>query len=133
MGMDRFIKWGEPPEWGSPTLATVAQVLQDFLGPRWKVRATDMTWLVAECDDVQTFALRSEYSDSKHVTPTFLDGWDATHGEITRGFEVSFPSKESGRPTSVITRSADQYTRALADEFTKIIARWWNGEVDWPS
>jgi hypothetical protein len=132
--MDRFINWSEtPPAWGRPTIHKVAAVLKEFLGPRWKVEVTDPTWIVAECDDPQTFPLRPEYeANSQHVTETFLPGWDEMHSGFTRGFEFSFPD-DPKRPTSVITRSADEFTRALADQFTKIIARWWHGEVDWPS
>lgn len=129
MGMDRFIKWSEPPEWGAPTIEKIAQVCREFLGPRWSVRITDPTWIVAECSDPQTFHLRSEYGENS----SFVKGWDSSYGEFTRGFEVCFQGKHGEKQTSVITRSADSFTSALADRFTKIIARWWHGEIEWPS
>ena len=52
-----------------------------------------------------------------------------------RGFEIYFPGAfgQTDQPTSVITREADDYTDALAERFTKIISRYWNGEVQWPT
>lgn len=131
MGLDRFIKWGKPPEWGKPTIEKLAAVAQDFLGKRWKVYSTDATRLVCECKDKQTFALRSERdepSDDPDVTTGDLMYQAAQ--EQTRGFEVFFlVEKGKIKQTSVITRQADDFTSALADRYAQIIARWWNGAV----
>lgn len=134
MSTDRFIEWGEPPEWGPPTIERLARVAQDFLGERWAVRQTSASWIVCECADKQTFPLRSERRD---IISTGRDA-GLTYGEVlhreeqrrTRGFEISFPRD---RNTSVITRQADEFTSAVADQFTRLIARWWNGEIKWPT
>lgn len=145
MGMDRFIKWKKPKEWGPPTLQKLVTVAQEFLGPRWKVTISENTtepcWIVCETDEQSTHPLISEYvPGQKHDGPP-------TPEEITRfrkamatmdrgrGFEIYFPGAygETKQRTSVITRQADEFTSALADQFTKLIARWWNGKVEWPS
>ncbi len=122
MGMDRFIKWGKPQEWGAPTVERLAQVARDYLGARWSVRITSPKWIVCETDEPSTAPLKSEFSPGSGVP-----AWD----EQTRGFEIFFP--DSSVRTSVITRRADEFTNAVADGYTKCIARWWNGEIEWPS
>lgn len=131
MSRDRFIEWGPPLEWGAPTLEKLATVARDFLGPHWTVRATDDTWLVCECEDKQTFALRSCRDDliteGKNAGRSYGELFHEDMQTRTRGFEVFFSVK--GGETSVITRQADEFTSALADRFAEIIARWWNGKV----
>lgn len=136
MGRDRFVRWSKKdrPEWGEPTLERLAQVARDFLGPKWKVYSTGETWLVCECKDKGTFALRSERDDKIASGPnkgqTFGEVAHRAAQEETRGFEVFF-LVENGKikQTSVITRHADEFTSALADRYAAIIARWWHGKV----
>lgn len=81
-------------------------------------------------EDKCTFHLASE-------RPEIGDPYfDHNYGPTHRGFQVYFPDPVHGPKsrTSVITRHySDSFTSALADRYTDIIARWWNGEVDWPS
>jgi hypothetical protein len=126
MGTDRYITWGETPEWGDPTPERLAAVARDFLGDRWQTRIHPHTeCLIVECDDHCTFHLASE-------RPEFGDPYAHPGGHATRGFEVYFD--KDGR-TRITTRghSCDSFTSALARRYTEIIARWWNGEVEWPS
>jgi len=125
MGMDRFIHWKEPPEWGSPTIERLAAVAQNFLGPRWSVTHTE-DWIVCESGEQQTWALLSEYTPGDIEPEKFQKQY--AEGTPTRGFEVFFTEDQ----TSVITRQADEFTSALADQYAKIIARWWKGEIEWP-
>jgi hypothetical protein len=124
VGTDRYITWGETPEWGAPTPEKLAAVAIDFLGKRWR---TEMKHgcLVIDCDDHSTFHLASEQ-------PEHGDPYAHPNGRATRGFEVYFD--KDGR-TRITTRAhyCDSFTDALVERYTKIIARWWNGEVKWPS
>jgi hypothetical protein len=142
--MDRFIKWRKPKEWGPPTLEKLVTVAQEFLGSRWKVYVSDQTtdpcWIVCETYEDQTWPLITEYVPSQeHAGPPTQEEIDRFRKGVltgrTRGFEIYFPGAygETKERSSVITRQADEFTNALADQFTKIIARWWNGKVEWPS
>ena len=125
MGSDRYITWGETPEWGPPTPEKLAAVAIDFLGDRWTAKIREDTGcLVIECDDLCTFHLASE-------RPEMGDPYAHPGGHVTRGFEVWF---DKGGKTRVTTRahSCDEFTWVLADQYTKIIARWWGGEIEWP-
>lgn len=133
MGLDRFIRWGPPPEWGPPTLERLASVARDFLGERWRVTTDGECWIACECDDKQTFALRSERTDpseGRDKTITAGEGMHRAYQDRTRGFEIFF-LVEDGKidQTSVITRQADEFTGALADQYGELIARWWNGTM----
>jgi hypothetical protein len=61
---------------------------------------------------------------------TFGDAMAEEMGKRKRGFEVFFNGKKTA---SVITRGDDEFTSALADRFATILARWWNGKVEWPT
>jgi len=128
MGSDRYITWGETPEWGPPTIEKVAATAIDFLGDRWtaKIRA-DTGCLVVECGDPNTFHLASERPEMKGMYRLRRDSEEVS----TRGFEIWF---EDDGTTVITTRahSCDSFTDALVERFTKIIARWWNGEIEWP-
>lgn len=138
MGVDRWIDWREDdvPDWGPPTLDRVAQVAEDFLGPNWEVsvRPGDKGWIVCETKDKQTFHLRSEYErNGDDYAMSYLRGHDETYKDSTRGFEICFFGHHGEEQTSVITRQADRFTSAIADELTRILAQWWGGDVRWPS
>jgi hypothetical protein len=149
MGMDRFIKWKKPKEWGPPTLQKLMIVAQEFLGPRWKVWISDADradgeppcWIACETDEDQTWPLVTEYVPSQEhdgpPTQEEVDRFRKAYAKSSRkrGFEIYFPGPYGSRQgqSSVITRLADEFTNALADQFTRIIARWWNGKVKWPS
>lgn len=120
MGLDRFIRWGDPPVWGSPNIEKLTRVLEDFLGPRWRVNVK-APWIVAECDDPCTLALTSEMEFETAMRQVNL-----MNDRGPRGFEVFYNQTQ----TSVITRQADEFTCALADRYAAIIARWWNGTVE---
>lgn len=145
MSVDRFITWNEPPEWGSPTLEKLVTVAQEFLGPRWKVFISERTavscWIVCETDQPSTYPLISEYVPGQGhdgpPTPEEIERHRRGMAQMDRGrgFEIYFPGAhgQTDERTSVITRLADDYTDALAERFTKIISRYWNGEVQWPT
>ena len=125
MGSDRYITWGETPDWGAPTPEKLAAVAIDFLGDRWRTEMRNGC-LVIESDDSCTFHLASE-------RPEVGDPFADHDGNITnRGFEVYF--EKDGR-TRVTTRAAycDAFTSALVHRYTEIIAKWWNGKIKWPS
>ena len=130
MGMDRFITWGPAPEWGHPTLERLAAVAQNFLGPEWKVTHDGDNWIVCENGQPQRWALLSEYVPGDADPIAFQESYGS---QRTRGFEVFFEGVGVEDQTSVITRQADEFTGALADQYTKIIARWWQGTIEWPS
>lgn len=52
---------------------------------------------------------------------------------LPREVEVFFSGEHGEDQTSVITRHSDEFTSAVADQFARLIARWWNGEVEWPT
>lgn len=143
MGMDRFIKWGKPAQWGTATPERLAAIARDFLGPQWRVSinplAKSASSLVCETDVMKTWPLVSEYVPSQdHDGPPTIEEQERfkrSWGAQSRGFEVYFPGGygETKERTSVITRQADDYTSALADAYTTIIARWFQGKVSWPS
>ena len=126
MGSDRYITWGETPEWGAPTPEKLAAVALDFLGTRWTakiLRGGDC--IVVECDDYCTFHLASE-------RPEMGDPYESPNGDrAQRGFEI-YPD-EKGK-TRVTTRAhyCDAFTSALVRRYTEIIAKWWEGTVEWP-
>lgn len=127
MGSDRYITWGKTPEWGAPTPEKLAATALDFLGTRWTAKILrDGDCIVIECDDYCTFHLASE-------RPEMGDPYESPNGDrARRGFEVYF---EKGGGIRVTTRahSCDSFTDALARRYTEIIAKWWNGEVKWPT
>jgi hypothetical protein len=129
VGTDRYVTWGETPEWGEPTPEKLAAVARDFLGTRWTAKILrDGDCIVIECDDYCTFHLASE-------RPEMGDPFtDRDGSRARRGFVVYFDKHAPGR-VRITTRShdCDSFTSALAERYTKIIARWWNGEVEWPS
>ena len=129
MGSDRYITWGETPEWGAPTPEKIAATAIDFLGDRWRATVReDIGCLVIQCDDYNTFHLTSEQ-------PEMGNPYIVTRGQTEptkRGFEVWFDSPEVTRITTR-SHSCDSFTDALAERFTKIIALWWNGEIEWPT
>jgi len=129
VGTDRYITWGETPEWGAPTPEKLAAVAIDFLGDRWTAKVREDTGcLVVQSPDYNTFHLASERPEMKNMYKPTRSATEPT----TRGFEVWFDSPEI---TRVTTRghSCDAFTSCLAEEYIRIIARWWNGEVEWPS
>jgi len=129
MGTDRYITWGETPEWGPPTPEKIAATAIDFLGDRWRATVREDTGcLVVECDDYNTFHLASERPEVGNPYMPMRSSTEPT----TRGFEIWF--EKDGR-TRITTRvySCDSFTGALVERFTKIIARWWGGAVEWPS
>ncbi len=137
MGLDRFIRWDEPPEWGPPTIEKLAAVAENYLGSRWKVTVSD-PWITCECEDKQTFPLRTErddlIADGPNMGEKFGEILHADMQQRTRGFEVFFSVKKGKiEQTSVITRQADEFTGNVADGYAKLIARWWNGKVEWPT
>jgi hypothetical protein len=127
MGSDRYITWGETPEWGPPTPEKLAAVALDFLGDRWRTRVLrDGDCVVVECDDKCTFHLASE-------RPEMGDPYAHPNGDATRGFEI-YPCEKSGK-TRITTRAhyCDSFTSALVRRYTEIIAKWWGGTVEWPT
>jgi len=138
MSIDRFVRWGKPrkpSEGGPPTIERVAQTARDFLGPRWTVEV-EGSWVYCTSDETPTFHLRSEFlaqPDNPHAQ-TRLRAEEEMFAEFKRGFSVFFKGEHGEEQTSVITGLGnDAFSNALADRFAKIIARWWNGEVEWPS
>ena len=129
MGSDRYITWGETPEWGAPNDEKLAAVAVDFIGNRWYPRKVldkegNVKGFVVECSSNSTFHLASE-------RPEMGDPYAHPDGHATRGFEVWF--EKDGR-TRITTRAhyCDAFTSALVKRYTEIIAQWWNGEVQWP-
>ena len=124
MSLDRFIRWGPAPSWGSPTTERIAKVAEDFLGPGWRVRAHGggnperLVWV--EC--VSRFEKQSYHLTSQQPEKIPLASEMA---ERERAFEVFHDGH-----TSVITRQCDAYTDRVADGFAALIARWWNGVVE---
>lgn len=118
MGLDRFITWKDDPAWGSPTIERIAETARDFLGEDWEVSFYG-SWITCESKSKQSFHLRSEMPEKSKFAEEMQ--------KHTRGFEVFFPGP-TGK-TSVITRQADRFTCAVADEFASILAQWWNGEI----
>jgi len=139
VSIDRFIRWGrprKPSEGGPPTLDRVAQTAADFLGPQWTVKTEGDSWIHCSSNETPTFHLRSEYlalPDNPHAQ-TRLRAEEEMFAECKRGFSVFFKGEHGEEQTSVITGlGSDAFACALADRFTKIIALWWGGEVEWPS
>lgn len=147
MSIDRFISWpATPPEWGLPTPERLMRVLKDFLGDDWEVSARAFPrpesepgyWILAHAPgQCCTSPLASE-------NDTARGRFDDPKHPMTRAFEVFLPTvrphteapidNRSGAPhASIITRQVDAYTGALADEFTRIVARWWSATVEWPT
>ena len=128
MGSDRYITWGETPEWGAPTPEKLAAVAIDFLGDRWTAKVREDTGcLVVQCDDPNTFHLASERPEMGNPYIVMRGDTEPT----TRGFEVWFDSPEVTRVTTR-SHSCDDFTSCLARRYTEIIANWWNGKVEWP-
>lgn len=133
MSIDRFITWGETPEWGPPTPEKLAAVAKDFLGEGWSTKIEPFPK-----DDGCWIQIISDYKCSFHLSserPEIAGMYDVPEGEepFYRWFQVYFPAEQAEfDKTSVITRHVDSFTNCLADRYTKIIARWWNGEVEWP-
>jgi hypothetical protein len=128
MGMDRYITWGETPEWGPPTAKKLAAVARDFLGEGWTTTIGDYgghPQIVVDSKFKSTFHLASE-------RPEMGDPYAASEGgeHATRGFEIYF--EKDGR-VNIVTRAhyCDSFTSALVKRYTEIVALWWNGEIDW--
>jgi hypothetical protein len=134
MSVDRQITWLEPPHEtsGRPTIDKLKEVAQDFLGPRWEVYikegATQRCWLHCHCPDKMTYPLISQQTD-----------WDFAQQQVkyysgrTRGFYVFFSGEHGEKQTAVSTAQADEFSSALADQFCKLISRFWNGSIRWPT
>lgn len=137
MGVDRWIRWKEDdvPDWGRPTIDRIAQTARDFLGPSWTVRiSARRNWIICETQAPQRFHLRSEFvrlGDESAMTR--VRATDEMFSEMGRGFEICFFGEHGEEQFSVITRQADRFTNAVADELTRIIAQWWHGDVEWPT
>lgn len=131
MSIDRFIDWKDPPEWGPPTPEKLAAVAKDFLGDGWWVEIDPFPdnkegcWINVLSKFKCSFHLKSERTD---LGDPFVQ--QADEDPCYRWFQVYFPT--NGERTSVITRHVDSFTGALADRYTEIIAKWWNGEIEWP-
>jgi hypothetical protein len=132
MGADRYITWGETPEWGEPTPEKLAAVARDFLGEGWRTEIKKHgkkggCCVVVDSDFHSTFHLASE-------RPEMGDPYADPDGDhATRGFEIYFDAHAPGR-TRVTTRAhyCDAFTSALVRRYTEIIAKWWSGTVEWP-
>ena len=132
MGSDRYITWGETPEWGEPTPEKLAAVALDFLGEGWR---TDIRHhekggctIIVDSDLKCTFHLSSE-------RPEMGDPYVDPNGDhASRGFTIHYDRHAPGR-TRVPPRAhyCDAFVSALVRRYTEIIAKWWNGEVEWPS
>ncbi|MGD9725624.1 MAG: hypothetical protein AB7L09_03400 [Nitrospira sp.] len=130
MSIDRFIVWGNTPEWGAPTPEKLGAVALSFLGEGWRFEVEptprgDAFWINVMSDLRCSFHLASE-------RPELAGMYDHVEGDepFYRWFQIYFP--EIGT-TSVITRHVDAFTNALADEYAKIIAKWWHGTLELPS
>ena len=138
MSIDRFVRWGEPRSkafGGPPTIERVAQTARDYLGPRWTVEV-EGRWIHCSSDETPTFHLRSEFlaQPDNESAQTRLRGEEEMFEGCKRGFSVFFLGEHGEQQTSVQTGLGnDAYSNALADRFARIIATWWNGEVEWPS
>lgn len=130
MSVDRQITWLEPHEHsGRPTIVKLRDVAQDFLGPRWDVAISENgKWLTCHCPDPMTYSLISQQQDWD-----FAQHQHQHYQSRTRGFRVFFLGQHGEEQTSVQTSQADEFSSALADQFAKLIARFWHGEIRWPS
>jgi hypothetical protein len=128
MSIDRFIEWGDPPEWGPPTAEKLGRVAVDFLGARWTFKVEPFpsgggSWINVISDELCSFHLASE-------RPELAKMYDVPEGEepYYRWMQIYFPT--NGERTSVITLHQDSFMNCLANRYAKIIAKWWNGDLD---
>lgn len=112
MALDRFIYWGKK----RPTKKQLAIVLTDYLGGVGECTWGGGRWTCTLLGR-PTLALRSLYKTFADV-----DG-DMADMPRVRWFEV-FWGKGN---IDVITRQADDYTNAVAEGFTALCARHWQG------
>jgi len=129
MSVDRQITWLEPHEhFGRPTIERVRDVAQDFLGPRWNVYIEGKHNVVCISDEPMTHSLISQQQDWD-----FARNLHERYQKRARGFRIFFLDEHGEKQTAVRTWEADDFTGALADRFAKILARFWHGEVRWPT
>jgi hypothetical protein len=126
---DRQITWLEPREHsGRPTLEKLRLVAADFLGEGWTVFTKGDSWLHCSSDRRMTYPLISQQKDWE-----FAQQQVKAYGKRTRGFYVFFSGEHGEKQTAVCTDQADEFSSALADQFCKLISRFWNGSIRWPT
>ena len=112
MACDRFVRWEDVSK--KPTSMQVREVLEDYLGFGGWIYNNEDDWFTVQLPGLYSHPLRRQ---NTHIS-------DA-HGE--RFFEVCCIHDDS---IDVITRLADEFTNNVADGFAKLIARWFEGNLD---
>lgn len=116
MAADRFVRFGEE----HPTRGEVEFLLRDLLGDA----ALGVEW------DRDRFyvSLHGELSfPFARLAPEAPNPHADDEG---RGRWIEVWLGDDGGTIDVMTRGMDEYTHAVADRVTDVLARWWGGEVE---
>jgi hypothetical protein len=122
MSRDRFVRY-EGYEGQHPTTIEVGRVISQYFGPE-----------VATVDHVPAqrrfyVSLRGKWSSPLHGVVPLFPG-DLAVGDLVGGERWIEVYVAEGEPIDVITRHADDYTNALADDLANVLGRGWGGKVE---
>jgi hypothetical protein len=113
MACDRFIKCKKPP-----TKKDLRLAAEDYLGDLLQeVRWAEDRWIV-------TIKGQRSHPLQRLVDPKVL--FLAQEPDDGRWFEIWF----KGKTVDIITRRQDELTNNIASGFARLIARFWEGELD---
>lgn len=114
MGQDRFIRWPDDAE--RPSVEELERCLARYINQSGTVKR-DGVWLTATLIGEPCQVWLPELDDQEWETGGCKNG--------ERWFEMFCDPKST---YSVITRHADQFTNALADGWTRLVAIHWKGK-----
>lgn len=115
MGIDRFVNWKKKKK--GPSLAAVRAVLRDYLGSGSAISISGAR-ITAVIQGKPSYPFRSIAAYKKYT--------EAVEVHPVRWFEVFVTEKN----IDIITRQADEYTNVVAEGFSKLAARLWDGELE---
>lgn len=104
----------------APPSDCLGEVLEDYVGETARVVPFNGGW-TAYIGGLNSWALARQ--DQMFADKTLAD----RENGLVRGFEVHLHVGDA--VVSVVTRHADEFTNAVADEFAAVVARFWGGTV----
>lgn len=119
MAYDRFITWPDNSQRPSPE--EVEKALRRYIHLGGTVSKRDGSWLDAVLPGEPRYVFK-DWADEEALKRGGNKG-----GE--RWFEVFVPTNLTST-YSIITRTADEFTNAVADGFASLVARRWDGKWD---
>lgn len=134
MAQDRIVTWQDKKvSWheSKPTKSEIRRVALNFLGGIGKVSRWKDCWLSVLIPGSVTHPLKDlkGVPTSCNLTAKNTNTSNMKYIPEERWFEVFWQEDH----VSVITRPlADEFTGCIADQFARILARWWEAKLEMP-